>query len=133
MKPIRMVIALFLFLLIATAFTLYPDQAFKESRPETHQIVSQKKSSLLKINYRVQNTSEEPIADIIWMKKAAEVASQRGLPYFNVLKQNIRRSVSEDEGKKLIVVSGIIKLESDPLNAQFDAQEILSLILPNTH
>lgn len=76
-----------------------------------------------KVTYQVKKPSEENIADILWMKKAAGIAKDAGIPYFNVLEQKIKQV----EGKK--VVEGVIELDNDPMRAEFDATEIESLVL----
>lgn len=82
-----------------------------------------------KIVYEVKKPSEENIADIIWMKKAAETAKDAGIPYFNVLEQKIRKKYSAKHKQELSVVEGVIELDNDPMRAEFDAQEIESLVL----
>lgn len=85
-----------------------------------------------KIIYEVQVPKDEPIADIIWMKKAAEVAQEAGIPYFNVLKQKVRKQYVHKYKTDLSVVEGIIQLDNDPMRAEFDAQEIESLVLTDS-
>jgi hypothetical protein len=82
-----------------------------------------------RITYEVQSPREENIADIIWMKKAAEVAKDEGVPYFNVLEQKVGKIFSEKYRQNLSVVEGVIQLDPDPMRAEFDAQEIESLVL----
>lgn len=76
-----------------------------------------------KVIYQVKKPSEENIADILWMKKAAEIAQDAGIPYFNVIEQKMKR----ENGKK--VIEGVIELDNDPMRAEFDATEIESLVL----
>jgi hypothetical protein len=83
-----------------------------------------------KIIYEVSSPKEEGVADIIWMKKAAEVAQNAGVPYFNVLEQKINKRYDKDHKKNFSVVEGVIELDYDPMRAEFDAQEIESLVLP---
>lgn len=82
-----------------------------------------------KVTYESKSPSEEAIADIIWMKKAAEIAKDAGIPYFNVLEQKIRKKFVKKFNKELSVVEGVIELDNDPMRAEFDAQEIESLVL----
>ncbi len=82
-----------------------------------------------KITYEVQSPKEEQIADIIWMKKAAEVAQNAGIPYFNVLEQKVRKHFVKKHKQELSVVEGTIELDNDPMRAEFDALEIESLVL----
>lgn len=83
-----------------------------------------------KITYTSQKPSEDEIADIIWMKKAAEVAKNEGIPYFNVLEQKSYQNYSEAYQQELTTVEGIIELDADVMEAEYDAQEIESLVLP---
>lgn len=85
-----------------------------------------------KVVYEVKSPSEEPIADIIWMKKAAEIAQDAGIPYFNVLEQKMRKRFVKKYKTELSVVEGVIELDNDPMRAEFDAQEIESLVLTDT-
>jgi hypothetical protein len=82
-----------------------------------------------KIIYRAKSPQEDPIADIVWMKKAAEVSQDAGIPYFNVLEQEIYQEYDQEQSREVTVVEGIIELDKDPMRAEFDAQEIQSLIL----
>lgn len=82
-----------------------------------------------KITYEVQSPKEEALADIIWMKKAAEVAQNAGVPYFNVLEQKVRKQFVKKYKTNLSVVEGVIELDNDPMRAEFDALEIESLVL----
>lgn len=82
-----------------------------------------------KITYEAQKPSEEAVVDIIWMKKAAKVAKDAGVPYFNVLEQKMTRRFVEKYRTKLPVLEGVIELDNDPMRAEFDAQEIESLVL----
>lgn len=82
-----------------------------------------------KITYEVTNPRQEPLADIIWMKKAAEVARDAGIPYFNVLRQVISKRFVRQHDRQLSVVEGVIQLDNDPMRAEYDANEIESLVL----
>ena len=63
------------------------------------------------------------------MKKAAEVAQDAGIPYFNVLEQKVRKQFVKKYKTYLSVVEGVIELDNDPMRAEFDALEIESLVL----
>lgn len=86
-------------------------------------------SRLFRITYRVTNPRQEKMADIIWMKKAAAVAKSEGIPYFNVLEQNTSKEFVRSADRQLPVIEGVIELDPDPMHAEFDAQEIESLVL----
>lgn len=89
-------------------------------------------SHLFRITYRVTNPRQEKMADIIWMKKAAAVAKSEGIPYFNVLEQNTSKEFVKSADRQLPVIEGVIELDPDPMRAEFDAQEIESLVLIDT-
>ena len=63
------------------------------------------------------------------MKKAAKLARDEGIPYFNVLEQKIRKKYFKKFNRELSVVEGVIELDNDPIRAEFDAVEIESLVL----
>ncbi len=76
-----------------------------------------------RVTFETKKPSEMALADIHWMKKAAEIARDAGIPYFNVLEQKVKKQ----DGATL--VEGVIELDNDPMRAEFDAQEIESLVL----
>lgn len=82
-----------------------------------------------RIVFEVKTPEEETIADIMWMKKAAEVAINEGVPHFNVLEQTVTTRPDTDSGEEFSVVDGVIELDQDPMRAEFDAREIQSLVL----
>lgn len=75
--------------------------------------------NVFRIHLELERKSDQPIGDILWFQKAARVALEQRTPWFNVLEQKI----SEGE------VEGVIQLQSDPMKAEYDAHEILSLQL----
>lgn len=72
------------------------------------------------IEYQTRSADENSIADILWLREAAQVALDAGIPYFSITKQE---KVNDR-------IMGEIKLDNDPMNAQFDANEILALAIP---
>ncbi len=83
-----------------------------------------------RITYRATGPKENAVADIIWLKKAAEVAMDAGIPHFNVKQKTVSSELNRKLHRKMNVVEGVIELDNDPMNAEYDAQEILSLALP---
>lgn len=67
----------------------------------------------------IENENDRPVADILWFQRAARVALEQRVPWFNVLEQEI----GEDS------VEGVIQLQKDPMQAEYDANEILSMHL----
>jgi len=78
---------------------------------------------LSKNSYRVrlfiEEENDKAVADILWFQMAAKVALEKKTPWFNVLEQTIKDNS----------VEGVIQLENDPMKAEYDANEILSLQL----
>lgn len=101
----------------------------REAQEEAPMEEMLEESNTFKIIYEVKRPEDESIADIIWMKEAAEVALKEGIPYFNVLEQKVRTRFNAESNQNLSVVEGIIELEADPMRAEFDAHEIQSLVL----
>lgn len=87
------------------------------------------KSNTFKVTYSAMTPDEEAIVDIIWMRKAAEMANDEGMPYFNILKQRTQRRFVKKYNMELSTITGIIQLDPDPMRAEFDANEIESLIM----
>lgn len=81
--------------------------------------------------YKARSVSENKIADVIWLREAAKVALDAGIPYFNVTHQKTRREFDPHQRKSLSVVEGRIRLDNDPMASQYDANEIMSLVLTN--
>lgn len=118
MKPYYL---LFLFLVFGLIFLVskndpgQPPIQAQEAAPETERITS----NTFRIRMDIEEKGDQPVADILWFQKAAEVAMEEKNPWFNVLEQKI----SPNE------VEGVIQLETDPMKAEYDANEILSLHL----
>ena len=100
-----------------------------EEAPTEDFLEEPENTSLYRITYRVTNPRQEKIADIIWMKKAAEVARNEGIPYFNILEQNTTKEFVRSADRQLPVIEGVIELDPDPMRAEFDAEEIEDLSL----
>lgn len=125
----------FVIIIVAALMFLIPNMQ-KESRALERQAQEEapmeemlEEYNTFKVTYTVMRPQEEPIADIIWMKKAAEVAQRAGIPYFNVLKQDITKRFNKKHNRELSVVEGVIQLDNDPMRAEYDAYEIESLVL----
>lgn len=125
----------FMVIIIAALMFLIPslkkdNKAFeREMQEESPMKEVSEAPNTYKISYEVLSPKEEALADIIWMKKAAEVAQNAGIPYFNVLEQKVRKQFVEKYKTNLSVVEGMIELDNDPMRAEFDALEIESLVL----
>lgn len=103
----------------------------QEERPMDRQM-EEAETRTFKVTYEVKSPEEEALADILWMKKAAQIARDEGIPYFNVLEQHITKRFVNSANMELSVIDGVIELDNDPMRAEFDANEIESLILTNS-
>lgn len=103
----------------------------QEERPMDRQM-EEAETRTFKVTYEVKSPEEEALADILWMKKAAQIARDEGVPYFNVLEQHITKRFVNSANMELSVIDGVIELDNDPMRAEFDANEIESLILTDS-
>lgn len=76
----------------------------------------------IRIIYEAQRPEDEAIADILWLRKAAQMVKGSGSTYFNVINQAIVKN-------NYLRVEGVIEISSDPMTADYDAHEILSLVI----
>lgn len=124
----------FVIIVIAAVIFLVPIKKNQSAAPrvEAQEEAPQNSQKIIrrfKLTYEVTNPRLEEIADIIWMKKAAEVAIDAGIPFFNIVEQKKTRRFIRNAGQKFSFIQGIIELDPDPMRAEFDAQEIESLVL----
>ncbi|MFL5784799.1 MAG: hypothetical protein ACJ76H_09335 [Bacteriovoracaceae bacterium] len=125
--------ALFLFVLAgpltAQKEIRQDDVVRQEQQAEAEEFIAGPGESY-KVVFRAGNNREDSVADILWLKKAAEVAIDAGIPHFNVTKKKQTREFNRNVHRRLNVVEGVIELDNDPMKAEYDANEILSLVLP---
>ena len=112
-------IVFFLIILFITGIIFFVDKKnshhiqAQEERPQVEEI----SRYTYRIVMPILTEEDLAIADILWFQKAAEIALEHKIPWFNVLQEQI----NQDQ------VEGIIRLERDPMMAEYDAHEILSL------
>lgn len=82
------------------------------------------------IEFQTRSPDENSIADILWLREAAQVALDAGIPYFSITTQEKENHFDSKKQMRTRRIKGEIKLDNDPLNAQFDANEILALSIP---
>ncbi|MBA2403665.1 MAG: hypothetical protein H0V66_02755 [Bdellovibrionales bacterium] len=87
----------------------------QEEAPMTEQITEK----TFRIKMDIETENDQPVADILWFQQAAQLALDKKIPWFNVLEQHISPTN----------VEGVIELINDPMQAEYDANEILSLHL----
>lgn len=85
------------------------------------------------IEFKARTPSENEIADIMWLREAAQIALEAGIPYFRVKNQLVRQELDKNNNFRRQVVEGEIQLDNDPFNSDFDANEIMALSLPNNY
>jgi hypothetical protein len=90
-------------------------QIQREEAPMTEQLTK----NTFRIVLEIESPNDEPVADILWFQQAAELALDKNIPWFNVLEQKLSPGSAE----------GVIELVKDPMKAEYDANEILSLHL----
>ena len=101
----------------------------EEAFAEEEMVDEKVKGITLDVRYQIQNPKDEALRDILWLKRAAEVALENGTPYFYVIEQKSTKEFSRKNNTELSIMEGVIELESDPMAAEYDAHEILSLVL----
>ncbi|MES2525657.1 MAG: hypothetical protein V4598_01165 [Bdellovibrionota bacterium] len=122
--------ALLLFFMVGP-LTAGKDKPREEKQEQVaEEIIDDLHGENYRITFRAAGMKENGVADIMWLKKAAQVAMDAGIPHFNVRQKTISREYNRRVQRRLNVVEGVIELDNDPMNAEYDAQEILSLVLP---
>ncbi len=125
--------ALFLFFLVGP-LTAKRDEIRKEARQEqvaeADMVFEDLAGEKYKVVYRAPGMRESSVADILWLKKAAEIAMDAGVPHFNVRQKKMSQEFNRKVQRRLSVVEGVIELDNDPMSAEYDAQEIIALVLP---
>lgn len=104
-------------------------QVLQEQEAEEEEVSAENEEYY--IEFKAQDQSENEIADIMWLKEAAQIALDAGIPYFNVTRQNIRQELDKKQKFVRQVVEGEIQLDNDPFSTQYDANEIMGLTLPD--
>jgi hypothetical protein len=82
-------------------------------------LIEEISQNTFRIRIDIQGSKGNTSPDILWFQKAAELANEKKIPWFNVVEQSISTTSIE----------GVIELERDPMKAEYDANEILSLEL----
>ncbi len=96
-----------------------PGQELNRQAEEETAPYEQMARDTFRIYMDIESENDRPVADILWFRKAARVALEQRSAWFNVLEQQIGQDA----------VDGVIQLEKDPMKAEYDAHEILSLHL----
>lgn len=116
MKVFSLILVLLLAGLIYVMEKNNPDQIqAQEVRPMVEEIGQH----TYRITMPIESPEDASVADILWFQKAAEIAIEHKIPWFNVQEEQM----GQDQ------VEGVIQLERDPMNAEYDANEILGLQL----
>lgn len=78
---------------------------------------------LIDISYQAKNEDEAQIIDLIWLQKASAAVRKRGARYFNVIEQDYRETIPDDQNIAMPVLEGIIEISYDQ-ESEYDAIEI---------
>lgn len=127
--------ALLLFVLVGPLTARRGQQEKQEVRQEEiaeEEVFNENGGETYKVIYKAPGMKENSVADILWLRKAAEIAKDAGIPHFNVLEKRITREYNRKVRHRMNVIEGIIELDNDPMSAEYDAHEILSLLLPSS-
>jgi hypothetical protein len=108
-----MKISEFLVVVFAAVLFLFPflkeeKQIVRQEQEENSRSQTEVNSKTFKVVYEVPSPNEEQLADIFWLRYAAEVAIESGTPYFNILKQSIRKNFSQRYKVNLTTIECII-------------------------
>lgn len=93
--------------------------ARQEQQEESALISEEISPNTFHIRMEIESENDEPLADILWFQEAAQIAIENKIPWFNVVEQKLASGS----------VEGVIELQKDPMKAEYDANEILSLHL----
>jgi hypothetical protein len=106
----------------------------KTNEPQRQEVTVQEMESFgndeYYIEFQTRSPEENSIADILWLREAAQVALDAGIPYFSIIHQEKESGFDSKMQARIKRIKGDIKLDNDPMKAQFDANEILALALP---
>jgi len=116
MKPLHLTVLILCSFLIVLVTR---PQKVERQAEESPLIVEDLDRQHFKVSLEIVDPSEEEIADILWFQEAARAALERNFSRFNVIEQKM----TED------MIEGVIQMETDPMKAEYDAQEILNLPL----
>jgi hypothetical protein len=127
-------------IIIASVLLLFyigkPSDAFRGKNRQAQEaplqeLIVEVAANSYQLTYEVDDEDETPIADILWLKRAAQLAIENDLPYFNVSEMEVQTRTNPDSEQTVTVVEGIIKLETDAAKAEYDAFVIEDLVLPH--
>lgn len=116
-------------LVILVSFLFFVGHPGKREHRQEQQAAIASETNTLEVVYRVQDSTQEELADINWLKKAAQAAMDEGKPYFSVLNQRVTRRYSKKEQLYLTTIEGRIEITDRPMETDYDANEILGLNL----
>jgi hypothetical protein len=116
---LRHLLVLFLAFGLIVIFTR--DKDTHHTTPSRHAVSRFISQDKILIRYPISSPPERAVADLIWIRHAAKAALKSNHPWFNVLEENITTDF----------VEGVIKLEKDPVEAEYDAREILGIQAPD--
>jgi hypothetical protein len=84
---------------------------------------------LIRVAYKAANPSEEKVADILWIQKAARITKDSGFPYFKIKYRVMKKEYEKKFNQNLTLIDGTIEATEDFVSSSFDVHEIESLLL----
>ena len=84
---------------------------------------------VFRVEYKVTNPKEEMIADILWMKKAAQMTKDSGFPQFKIKQRIVKKRFEKKFATSLSIIIGLIEVSKEEFSENFDADVIDSLPL----
>ncbi len=114
-----------------TGATVVAQRQEQEEREEEVIDFLAPEEEVYEVRLKAKNDDQNKIIDALWLQKAASVAMDAGIPYFNVKNQKSKNEVDPRTKKSLKVVEGEIVLDNDPMQSDYNAQEILELTRPS--
>jgi len=114
---------------ILVSFLFFLGHPGKNEQRQEQQDVSVSENKMLEVVYRVPDSTQEEVADIKWLRKAAELAMDEGRPYFSIINQKVTRRFSKSDETYLTTIEGKIEITDNPMETDYDANEIIGLNL----
>ncbi len=124
--PIIVFLSICFIALLARPNKLLDQSRMQERQEQQEEMVMEDEETdtqVFRVTYRSKNPAEDQVVDIIWLKKVADLALEKGMPYFNIIEQEIKLE------KGVSVADGMVELDADPMKAEYNAHEIKALVV----
>lgn len=87
------------------------------------------KKRFMRVAYKASTPSEEQIADILWIQKAAKMTKKTGFPYFKIKHRVVKKKYDKKYAQDLTLIEGVIEATDDFVASSFDVEMIESLLI----